>query len=710
MHFPIHRFLPVLVALLVVGAIVRPAAAETAWPREFASEQGTLTVYSPQPESFVGNQLKGRAAASFQRKTETEPTFGVFWFTGRVDIDGSTNAAMVRDIVVTDVHWPESDSTKQGKVATFITSLVPTLGIPLSLDRLKASLATAALQEHRSTEGFKSDAPRIVVMDQLAELLQYDGEPRAMAIPDSDLEQVVNSAFAVIHDVKHKRYYLSGGKVWYSATDAKGPWTPTDDVPKDVRKRVPPDTSTAAAPAKPPVLVVATEPTELIATDGPATWQPLGKGDLLYITNTETPVVREVATGSVYVLLSGRWYRAATLDGPWSVVRPDQLPATFQDIPASSPLGAVRVSIAGTREAQDALLDAHVPQTAAISRSQAKLEVHYDGDPKFKAVDGTKVEYAVNTSSQVLRIEGTYYACDQAVWFVSSKATGPWAVADSVPSHEIAKIPPSEPVYNVTHVTIYETTPTVVYVGYTPGYMWSYPWYGAPIYGTGWYYPPYWGGVYYPRPYTYGYHVAYNPYTGWSMGFSYSNGFMTVGVGFGGGYGGYYRPGYPPGYYRGPGYYPPGGYRRPYYPPNHRPGYPRPSPFADGGRRPDGRNDFGRDGRPSRDNLYQRGDNAGRMAPSSQRRDAAAQSLDRAGKGPNNVFAGSDGKVYRQTPDGWQNHDAGQWKSAAGSGGDRRSAPANLDRDFNARQRGGDRSMPSRPTRGGGGGGGRRGR
>jgi hypothetical protein len=98
------------------------------------------------------------------------------------------------------------------------------------------------------------------------------------------------------------------------------------------------------------------------------------------------------------------------------------------------------------------------------------------------------------------------------------------------------------------------------------------------------------------------------------------------------------------------------------------------------------------------------------MAPSSQRRDAAAQSLDRAGKGPNNVFAGSDGKVYRQTPDGWQNHDAGQWKSAAGSGGDRRSAPANLDRDFNARQRGGDRSMPSRPTRGGGGGGGRRGR
>ncbi|MFM8560113.1 MAG: carbohydrate-binding family V/XII, partial [bacterium] len=594
------------------------------------------------------------------------------WLTGRVDVDGASNQALLRDIVVTDVHWPEGTPEHQDKVAKFIASLAPTVGIPFSLDRLKASLATANLQQQRTAESFKHDAPRIVVMDRLAELLQYDGEPRAMAIPDSDLEQVVNSAFAVLHDVKHKRYYLSGGKVWYVAEDAKGPWKPTDDVPKDVRKRVPPDTSTAPAPAKPPIVVVATEPTELIATDGPAAWQPLVKGDLMYVTNTETPVVREVATGSVFVLLSGRWYRAATLDGPWTVVRPDQLPATFQDIPASSPLGAVRVSIAGTREAQDAMLDAQVPQTAAISRSQAKLEVQYDGEPKFKAVEGTKVEYAVNTSSQVLRIEGRYYACDQAVWFVAAKATGPWAVADSVPTHEIQRIPPSEPVYNVTHVTIYETTPTVVYVGYTPGYMWSYPWYGAPIYGTGYYYPPYWGGVYYPRPYTYGYHVAYNPYTGWSMGFSYSNGFMSVGVGFGGGYGGYYRPGYPPGYYRGPAYYPPGGYRRPYYPPNHRPGYPRPSPFADGGRRPDGWGDRGRDGRGSHDNLYQRGDNAGRMAPSAERRDAALQSMDRVGKGPNDVFAGSDGKVYRKSQDGWQNRDEGQWKSAAGAGADRR--------------------------------------
>lgn len=86
----------------------------------------------------------------------------------------------------------------------------------------------------------------------------------------------------------------------------------------------------------------------------------------------------------------------------------------------------MRVSVAGTPEAEDAMLDARVPQTAAIERSKAKLEVRYDGEPQFKAIEGTGIEYAVNTSSQVLRIDGRYYACDEAVWFVAAQAAGPW--------------------------------------------------------------------------------------------------------------------------------------------------------------------------------------------------------------------------------------------------------------------------------------------
>ena len=148
----------------------------------------------------------------------------------------------------------------------------------------------------------------------------------------------------------------------------------------------------------------------------------------------------------------------------------------------------------------------------------------------------------MNTGAQVLEINNRYYAVDNGVWFTSGSASGPWTVADSIPSEEIEKIPPSSPVYNTTHVHVYESTPEVVYVGYTPGYMWSYPYYGVPIYGTGWRYPPYYGRWYYPRPPTWGFNVGYNPWTGWNFGMSWSNGFFSFGMSWGGGYGGGYRP------------------------------------------------------------------------------------------------------------------------------------------------------------------------
>jgi hypothetical protein len=109
-------------------------------------------------------------------------------------------------------------------------------------------------------------------------------------------------------------------------------------------------------------------------------------------------------------------------------------------------------------------------------------------------------------------------------------------------------------VYNVTYVHIYDSTPEVVYVGYTPGYFWSFPYYGVPVYGTGWYYPPYYGPIYYPRPPTWGFHVGYNPWTGWNYGVSWSNGFFSIGVSWSGGYGGYHPccGGWYGGGYRGP--------------------------------------------------------------------------------------------------------------------------------------------------------------
>lgn len=668
-------------ALLRITIAVPVSAADASWPREVSTERGLFTVYQPQPESFSGNTLTGRAALSLTKKPGSEPVFGVMWFRCRVDTDRSAETATLRDIAVTNVRWPESDEGQEREMAAFLTSLWGKTVLPISLSRLESSLETAE-KEQKSLEGMKNDPPKFLVVEEVAELLQYDGEPRAFAIPNTDYEHVANTAFAVVRHKKTGTCYLNGGAFWYTASDPMGPWKATSSPPADVVKLMPkPDKSaTAAAPSKPPRIVVATVPSELISIDGPASWKPIGKGELLYVQNTETPVLREVSSGQIYVLASGRWFRAKSLEGPWTFVRGDKLPSPFRDIPPQSDLGSARVSVAGTEEAEEAVLDAQVPQTAAINRAAAKLDVKYDGDPKFKKIEGTSVEYAINTSAQVLRIKGKYYACDNGVWFVSSSATGPWKVAEDVPEEEIDKIPPSSPVYNVTHVTVYESTPQVVYVGYTPGYLWSYPYYGVPIYGTGWYYPPYWGpGVYYPRPCAWGFHVSYNPWTGWGFGFSYSNGFMTVGMSFGGGYGGYYRPGYGGGYYRPPGYYPPGGYRPPPYRPPNRPGYPgnRPRPTPYGGR--------GRASTlPAGNNLYQGSGNRDRVATSDMRRDAGRQKADRVAKGPNNVYGDKSGNVHRQTPSGWQTRDQGSWKSSGSS----KPPSRDLSRDASARQRG----------------------
>jgi hypothetical protein len=640
------------------------------WPRELDVEGGTLVIYQPQPESIEGNVLTGRAAAQFDPDAG-DPIFGTLWFTSRVDTDADAGTALVRDVEVTRARWPDVTDAQEERVTEYLTGLYDQIEIPISYERLSASLAVEEEAQTNLVEGLNNEPPEIIFRDELSVLLLYDGEPRALDIPDTNLEHIANAPFAVIRDKSSGTVYLSGGKIWYSAPDPLGPFAPIDSPPSAIRDIVPPDTSSVPAPSPPPAVVVATSATELVVTDGAPEWAPIGNGDLLYITNTESPVVRDVNAGMAYMLVSGRWYRSSSLEGPWEFIRPDRLPETFSAIPADSDLGGVRVSVAGTEEAENAVLDAQIPQTAAIDRSTT-IEVTYDGDPQWVHIDGTEVAYAVNTGSQVLRIGGHYYAADQGVWFESDSPNGPWRVADNVPSAEIAEIPPDEPVYNLTSLHVYDSSPEVVHVGYTPGYMWSYPYFGVPFYGTGWYYRPWWGPrFYYPRFPTWGFHVGYNPWTGWSMGFSWSVGFMSVGFRFGGGYGGYRRPGW--GGPRYGGFYPPGGYRRPVVINTGDINIGNRTNNVNIGNRVNVGDRNVNIGSGNR-NIYNNSGNRDRKATAAQidrsregnnRIRADQVSRDKA----NNVLSDRDGNVFRQDGNGnWQSRESREWRDTRPAG------------------------------------------
>jgi hypothetical protein len=465
-------------------------------------------------------------------------------------------------------------------------------------------------------------------------------------------------------------YYLASDTMWFEAWSITGPWTEARSLPKDIQevdKQLKQQMAEqgGAQPAEEdvgdsrvPEIVVSNVPAELIFIDGKLEFEPLSASEIMMVSNTDSDVVFEIASQSYYVLLSGRWYRTKDLDnGPWTWVANDELPEQFAEIPAESDVGYLRSSVAGTEEAREALLEQSVPQTAAVQTTAgASFNVTYDGAPEFKPIDGTGMTYAVNTTAAVIWSGGRYYACDQGIWYDSASATGPWTVSKHVPD-EIYTIPPSNPLYNVTYVKVYDSTPEVVYVGYTPGYTSSYVSHGCVVYGTGWWYRPWWGPWYYPRPATWGFHVRWSPWFGWGFGASWSTGRFTFSIGFGG-WGRGWRGGW-----WGPMMWRPhpwaasrvgfrAGYRAGY-----RHGY---RAGAAAGNRPA---HYG--GARQNSNIYSRQGNSDRVARTQDRAGGNRQQPTVARDRANNVYTDKSGNVYRRNENGsWDRRDSGGWSKA----------------------------------------------
>jgi hypothetical protein len=660
----------VILAMLAIASLAMARASwaqaqedaqeiDASWPRQLDSDLGHIIIYQPQMDTLDGITLTGRAAVSLQAADAKEPVFGAIWFRSQLSVDRDAGLVTFESTKILRSKFPDSTPEDLQKFSDTVEAEIPKWDLVVTLDQLETSLASTE-KERASTENLKSDPPIILFSQTPAVLVNFDGDPETRAIENSPYERVVNTAFLIIKDKNSGSFYLSNGQTWYTARNARGPWSVTDKTPADVQAMVKPDADAEKDSGPPPRVITATEPTELVVTEGAPKWAALTGNDLLYVSNTETTMVKEIATNKYYVLLSGRWFSSQALDGPWSYERSDQLPASFKKIAPASPIGDALTAVAGTNQAEDADMDAEIPQTAAIKRSEAKVEVSYDGAAQFQPIPSTDIQYAVNTDSSVLKIGDRYYVCDNAVWFAGLTPNGPWTVADSVPD-SVKSIPPSSPVYNVRYVTIYDSTPDIVYVGYTPGYIGTYRYYGTVVYGTGWRYRPWIGPrYYYPRPFTWGFHVIYNPWSGgWGFALGYSTSFINVSIGWGRSY--YHRPPYWGGGWWGPGGYRPiyrplPGYRPPYRPPNNviiiqpirpgRPGQPgyRPRP-------------------PRRDNIYARPGISDTVKKDYRPKGRTPRPA--TGK-PNNVYTDKDGNVYRRGKDGkWEKRENGNWTKPA---------------------------------------------
>lgn len=529
-----------LALVLAAGAAGQEAKPEDDdWPRVIGVAAGTIIIQPPQVEALEGDHLTARAAVEVTPKGDKTPIEGVVWFKARFLTDRDHRTVTFPDVTVERLVFADASEENVRRVKMLIESDLLGWDLEVSLDRFSAGLR--ALEKRAGTPPpLKTEPPKILFAEQPTELVLVDGEPKLREIEGTKIMQVVNTPVFMAHDPAAKAWYVELVQDWYQAPAITGPWQKCDGPPgavKAAREHIaagaPPakgDEPPAPAPEGPVALLVATEPTELVVSEGQPEWTPIQGTSLMFLANADADVFKHGERGC-FVLLSGRWFNAKALEGPWSFVKSDALPADFARIPADSPQARVRAFVAGTDEAEDALLDAQVPQTAAIKRSQAKLEVVWDGEPQFEACEGDiGVEYGVNTAFAVFRVKGRYYCCNQGVWFEATEARGPWIVCDKVPQ-EIYSIPPSCPNYSSRYCQVYDSNEDEVWVGYTSGYVGCYPYYGSVVYGTGWYYPYWYGGYWYPRPVTYGCAVRYNAATGhWNVAAGVRGPYGGVGV------------------------------------------------------------------------------------------------------------------------------------------------------------------------------------
>jgi hypothetical protein len=681
---PLKKVTLLLVALIGFAHAAQSQAKD--WPQEIVGDKGAVVViYQPQVESFSGNSLEARAAVSVKTPSAGDvPVFGAVWIKSKLDTNRDTRTAVLRDIEVSDVRFADASDDQKDALARFIESELENTTLNMTVDELLADLDYDSSGVRQAD--LKHAPPKILLSREPAMLVSIDGDPVFQPIEGTYYERVVNSAFLIVRGGLDLYLYV-GSNTWYVADDVMGPWTLSGDIPEDVGNFVEPVEGDASDVGDTKI-IIATEPTELLVSEGPPMWAPVEGMDLLYMSNTDSNAFLELSTQKYYVLLSGRWFRGAGIAGEleWAHVPNDELPPPFGDIPPGSAKGEVLSQVAGTQQAREAVLDNTIPQTAAIDRDDTSFSVQYNGDPDFAPIEDIQVEYAQNTAAAVFKYGTLYYACDDGVWYVASSATGPWSVATEVPD-AIYKIPASNPYHNVTYVKIYDVSPEVVYVGYTPSYYGSYYYHGTVIYGTGWYYRPWYGPYYYPRYPTWGFHVRYNPWYGWGFGVSWTNGPFRFSF-YGGG-----------SYYRGGGWWGVGGYRP----------YPRPVPYGGGQNRPVTRPSTQPVTRP---NVYDRPENRARNAE----RPALAnnQQARPANNMQNNVLTDRSGNVYQRGNNGaWAQRQNGQWTqpgnldwAGAGGGMQRPSTgypqPATrpqLERDFNARQQGMQRNQNFRRRR-----------
>lgn len=505
-----------LAALLAAHPVpAAPSGDAGAWPRVIYGRGNRLYLYEPQVDAWRGDRIEWRNVAAIKLLRDKEPRLGVLRMEASLELDLPSRLARLSSIRVRDAAMVAGDAAPIDPEVALDTAreLIGAAPLVLSLDLLLAGAARSVDLASLPATPVENAPPRIFVSDRDAMLLQFDGEPSLVGLPGTGLMAVRNTNANLLFQPTESAWFLWTGEARLTALSLDGPWAAPKRLPEGLPVMKPAEEKRFTATRPPPSIFAAREPAELLLLDGPARMAPVPGTELLFARNASHPLFIHRGENVFYLLLAGRWFRSEDLKGGWTFATPE-LPGDFRAIPKEHPAGSVRASVPGTPEAARAALLAAVPGRARISRELARLEVVYDGPPEFAPIEWTSLRRALNTPFDLVASDSGFFCCESGVWFRADRATGPWSLADSIPS-AIESIPPGDPLHRLTFTRVVEADERSVVFSCAGGYDGAFLSGGVVVFGDGRAHPAWRSATaWYGQPTTYGWGAILDPSSG----------------------------------------------------------------------------------------------------------------------------------------------------------------------------------------------------
>ena len=477
------------------------SAAPQAWvyPQDWKCAGRRLTMHEPQVTAF--DPAMSRVSLRYP-VVLTDPLGRASW--GTVELSGTLRVDLASRLVRLDTLQP-GKATFPGVAEADLTAVQAGLAdaLPKTVT-LRVELITArpgAWTPEASPPKFSKDPPSVVVRYRPAVLVQTDGAPELLDVEEFPLQYVGNCATDVFRDPKTDMWYLLLDGTWMNAKAFAGPWRRLDgplpssmsQIPGShprghVRRFVPgtPEfTKRGLVPAAKdlPEVIVTDKPSELLLLAGDPLFTFIPGIRLMAVANTESDLFFHPQTNLYYLLLSGRWFTAPEVEGPWTAAGP--LPEEFAKIPRDHVRGHVVWCVPGTPEAAEACALASLEQRATLDKyAQAQVLYEPEGKGPVTAPEGGDLKAVTNTEDDCFAAGKNWYVCHFGVWYRSEDGRSKWQMCADVPE-ALRKLPESSPSWHIRFCRPLGIEGDNASFAVSSGYYGTIALGGSPVYGTG---------------------------------------------------------------------------------------------------------------------------------------------------------------------------------------------------------------------------------